>query len=370
MTTTTEKKRTRKKSALMLHHDGECGCSRTSNPQECIYQEFLDGWSFTPDVGNGQKRGEVFTPRFVVDKMATDVGLFPREGVYDLTYDVPVDEAHTIVSKRVIEPAVGTANFLSTILWHKLEYAYTASLTDNGELDLDTYHQQLLTAVTSVYAYDIDAGNLEVTRRRLLAQDIPLNAPETITAWELELKNALSVKVNKKLSTLIATVVQESLNSAVEHWERFFDAERGGVIQQLYRKHTGSELPEFLHKHCTNILKANIKIFNGIEKEDTVKDDFLVPGWKNVVWDWWEVSTQEDGTIELDSRDMPLAHQMLVGKIEQLEQQSKRMKEEKMVEVSDGLFPSFEWATEKDRLEHAKIEKELDKLQRELAAIL
>lgn len=453
MAETPVKKRTRKKSQLALHIEGECGCSRSENPNNCVYQEFLDGWSFTPDVGNGQKRGEVFTPRFIVDKMMVDVGLFPAEGVYEGKYTAStVEEAVAIVEAKVLEPAIGTANYLSSVLWHKLQYAWVASVNTDGELDLQTYHHNLLTAVASVYANDIDAGNIEVARRRLLAhknaplkdadilnriaerlssilemqendaadlkvrlqekleqshndwhvvledgiqeliqENIPkeltkkvqayhhhaaerltkrspvLNDTKTLNAWVKEIKNSLSS--DEDHTALIKTVAKESLEHADQHWARFFDADQGGVIQQLYRLHTGEELPEFLYKDCVKLLASNIKLFNTIVKEDTIEEAFVCPGWKNIHWDWWTISSAKDGKFRLTRKKVSLAEQLLSGEIEQLENRAARLKEEKMVEKMDGLFPIQDWATDKDRLEYEKILKNITKLQKELKAL-
>lgn len=365
MTATTTKRR--KKSALATHLDQECGCSPTKNPNNCIYQEFLDGWSFTPDVGNGQKRGEVFTPRFIIDKMITDSGIIPREGVYDQAYTTtPRDRAEHVVSAENIELAVGTGNFISTIMWHKIQYAYYISLRDDHQLDLAQYHRNLLTAVASVYAFDIDPGNVEVSRRRMLASHTPLNDGDTIAAWQTEVREGLSTSGH---DDLIERYVAESLDSAQEHWSKFFNDAVGGVIQQLYRTHTGTELPETLYTLCRQVVTANIKQFNGIVREDTITEDMAVPGWDMVEWDWWTVS-ERDGELTLESKKVSLAHQRLAGEIEELQRKSKRLRDEKLVEKMDGLFPVEDWETEKDKAEYNKLLRTIAAVEKDLENVI
>lgn len=368
------KKPARKKPPLTLHNDGACGCSKDSNPNECIYQVFLDGWDFTADVGNGKKRGEIFTPRFIVDKMITDVGIFPAAGLYDQDYTtVSAEEASEIVHKRVVEPAVGTANFTATVLWHKLQYAYTASCDANGELDIQSYHQHVLTAVASIYAFDIDVGNVEVTRRRLLENSTPITDESVQAAWITELTAALAE--DSRNSEVITATVQESLEIAAEHWSKFLNMKHGGVIQQLYTRHTGQQLPEDLYAHCAKILQQNMKLFNGIEQEDTVVEAtdeasaFTCPGWDNVYWDWWNINVDAQGDITVDSTKVSMALQILTGSIEQLEIQAARLKEERCVLNEDeGLFATTEWITPKDRQQYNKLMKDIAKLEEQVAA--
>lgn len=47
---------------------------------------FPDGWSYISNVGNNESRGEVFTPRWVVDKMIADDSILPSRMVFDAQY--------------------------------------------------------------------------------------------------------------------------------------------------------------------------------------------------------------------------------------------------------------------------------------------
>lgn len=371
-----KKKAVRKKTALALHRDGECGCSILSNPNNCIYQQFLDGWEFTPDVGNGQKRGEVFTPRFIVSKMISDVGLIPAAAVEEQNYTtVDKEEALNIVSSKVLEPAVGTGNYISTVLWHKLEYAFMASQGDDNTLNLAEYHKNVLTAVSSIYVFDIDPGNLETTFRRLLNYtDLALNDSTSVEKWVKKLKTSLT-KESMKQTTVknIRQSVKESLNLAEQNWSKFINSSSQGVIQQLYTKHTGENIPEELSNYCLNILEENVKLFNGIVKEDTVQEDFVVAGWENVVWKWWSVNDETTfenfDNILLDYEEVPLKAQMLQGEIETLEKKAEQLKNDKMIEKEDGLFSILDWADKASEIEYNKLTKQIAKLTKELSAI-
>ena len=371
-----KKKAVRKKTALALHRDGECGCSILSNPNNCIYQQFLDGWEFTPDVGNGQKRGEVFTPRFIVSKMISDVGLIPAAAVDEQNYTtVDKEEALNIVSSKVLEPAVGTGNYISTVLWHKLEYAFVASLGEDNTLNLAEYHRNVLRAVSSIYVFDIDPGNLETTFRRLLNYtDVALNDSTSVEKWVENLKTSLT-KESMKQTTVknIRQIVKESLNLAEQNWNKFINSSSQGVIQQLYTKHTGESIPEELSNYCLNILEENIKLFNGIVKEDTVQEGFVVAGWENVVWKWWNVNDETTfenfDNILLDYEEVPLKAQMLQGEIETLERRAEHLKNTKMIEKDDGLFSVLDWADKASEIEYNKLTKQIAKLTKQLSVM-
>ena len=200
-----------------------------------IYQIFPDGWDFTPDVGNGQKRGEVFTPRFIVDKMISDAGIFPKEAVYQGDYStVSAEEATEIVKTRVLEPASGTANFGSTILWHKLNYASTASST---LLELEEY---FLMGAASLYSFDIDPGNLSTTLHRFLGKTSRTKKYGTVDYWFTHINSALSQEPTESLETdtpepkqWITNFVKGSLTEAETNWSSFVTPD--GVVQKVWR---------------------------------------------------------------------------------------------------------------------------------------
>lgn len=356
----------RKKNAFELHKENECGCSVLSNPNNCIYQQFLDGWNFTPDVGNGQKRGEVFTPRWVVDKMILDVGMFPKSAVYEFNYEtLNKTEKLEKISSKVVEPAVGTGNYISTVLWHKLQYAYSAALTVDNSLNVSEYHINFLSAVSSIYAFDIDCGNLEITKRRILGNDNLVNNEKTVLIWTNKLNSSFVDPVSESLQN-IEINVQASLNEAFTNWHKSLEENNYGIIKTLYKEHTGKEITETLFKSCETILNDNIKLFNGIVKDDVIDDKTICPGYKNVVWRWWSVSVSDSGEHELTFDEVKLIDQMLSGEIEMLENQAEKLKSDKMVEKSDGLFSVKDWADKASELEHKKLTKQIAKLKKEL----
>jgi hypothetical protein len=340
-------KSAKQKTPLQLHRSNDCGCSRECNPRGCVYQPFLDDWNFTPDVGNGQKRGEIFTPRFIIDKMIVDTGLFPASAVYEHNYAISsIEEAHNYVLKTVNEPAVGTANFTATILWHKIQYAYAAA-NFAKDFDIELYELYLVEATASIYAYDIDCGNLQVTKQRLL-HGTKLNKPENIEYWVNYLRaNTTSITENKKWKPQEVNAISQvtnSLNIADTQWGSFI--RKPGVIDQLYILHTGNKIPPKLHKLLQSILDENIKLFNGISLEDTLKDEnmmdvFICPGWKHVSWTKW-IFNYESNDIQTEKILVRFARQIKQGKLNRLEQELIFLEKQKIVpENSLTSIPDF-----------------------------
>lgn len=362
-TVNTPVKKARKKTALALHKTGECGCSIMSNPNNCIYQPFLDGWEFTPDVGNGQKRGEVFTPLFIVNRMIENVGMIPKEAVYEHNYTtLNKEELEKVINSKVLEPAVGTGNYISTILWHKLNYAFTASLDENTQINPSEYEQNVLKAISSIYIFDIDPGNLETTYQRLFRTDATLNNKTKVDKWTKKIKNSLD-KTSKTTASNISSMVKTSLNSAEENWNKFLTSSPEGIVQSLYKAHMNTEISEELSGKISEILDDNVKLFNGIVKEDTVEEGFVVPGWKNVVWKWWNV----DEGLNLSFDKVRLADQMISGEIEKLQKQADELEKTGKVETDDGLFSVLDWKSDKERSEFDKLNKQIEKLKKELS---
>jgi hypothetical protein len=304
--------------ALQVHKDQRCDCydlQVAAQHKRCNYRQFIDNWSFIVDVGNAQTRGEIFTPRWVVDMMIVKAGILPTPAVYQYDYSQPrLQHIHS----RVYEPAVGSANYLATILYHKLRYAAELSIVTaerdqslvetadqsesarkesllgqaNRRLDLEKYHTHLLIAIASVYANDIDVGNLEVTKRRLLsAGKHPVNDAQTIDQWTLHLMKWFNHdSERRKISyATLKPAVQLSLLAAHRHWNRFVK-DGHGIIDSGYRAVTGEKMPSWLYDQCQEILTKNILLFNGIKETDTLdwQENFFVPGYRSVEWTWWD----------------------------------------------------------------------------------
>jgi hypothetical protein len=288
-----------------------------------IYETFPDGWDFTPDVGNGQTRGEVFTPLWVINKMVSDAGIIPETAVYDFDYtSLSIPEALKVVRAKVVEPGVGSGNYTSVILYHKLRYAGFAAKDDRNLLK-----QYVLEAVASIYAFDIDAGNLETTRRRILGElekdsSKPLNSKETITFYVDYLYEKLHEGDYRKSQYTekdnLTKIVSESLLEAQNNWFKKLEKNKfSGVIDSFWEEKTGEKLTLHLQNFLSKILEENLKLFNGIEEEDTVSEDFCVPGWKNIYWAWWSFEVDDNGVITSKVKPVSLAKQIYEARLEE-----------------------------------------------------
>jgi len=313
-----------KDSPLLKHQAGRCGCSLKKNPNNCIYQSFLDGWNFTPDVGNGSSRGEIFTPRFIVDKMIVDAKILPRKAVYNYDYRGSQETLRKYIGARVFEPAVGTGNFISTVLWHKLEMAHELTgYTPNAEgkpvksdSQLRRYQAYTLVALGSIYFNDIDVGNLQTTKWRLF-RDREISSNINIAFWVKYLQESLAKPV--KVS-VIKKLVSASIEEASENWGTK-DRDRG-VLDDLYYKHIGLEAPDWLRSAWKLVLDTNGKLFNAIQSEDTIKDDFICPGNNKVMWTFWRFENSRELVTAL--RDaVPLSRQLLEGELRNLSNKIK-----------------------------------------------
>ena len=329
---------TKRKSLIQQHVDNKCDC--THNPGQdntCIYQRFVDSWDFTPDVGRGQTSGEIFTPRFIVDKMITTSGMFPEAVVYhnDFTKCSEEDLEH-MVGDSVCEPATGTGNFISTILYHKLQAAYELA-TRRGQ-DIDHLVPQ---AVGTVYAYDIDAGNLETTLRRLTRHDgTPLDDKHIVNYWVDHIVGLIGPDADRDQ---ITTTVQSSLADAQHNWATHLKTQ--GVLAAFLDDHHAG-VSEDLLVRCEDILRENIKLFNGIVNDHT----YTMPGVKDITWTFWD-----NGTV-VEKRSM--YNEMLTSKIATLDTKLAQIEKEHYI---DGT-----WNDKQAKKEYAKLTKEKTKLTKEL----
>lgn len=355
---------------LEAHRSGACGCSPEVNPRQCVYQEFPDGWDFVPDAGNGKSRGEVFTPRWVVEKMLQDSGLVPPAyiaGDYsDPTGLLPLLEA------RVIEPAVGVGNFSSVILWQKLQAVHHQALEESSgdALSLKRYQQLFLTAVASLYSYDVDCGNSEVTRRRLLGRPlgavVPIAAAEE--AWREELWAAFTAASHTELSQeSLGQEVARSLAAAESAWGEALRRAPEGVACRLYREHTGRAMPLAFFRKCERLVRANHKLFNGLLEEDSVSG-LLTPGYGQVVWQWWTVSRSGG----LTSQAVSYRAQLLEAEVEALEVRLTTLEATgKTAGVTVDLFGESEatWRSRELEVEWRRGQDALKRLQDSLRAV-
>lgn len=263
--------KTDRRSPLARHASGDCGCTPEENPNDCPYQVFCDGWDFTPEVGNGRSRGEIFTPRFVVDRMIVAGGILPAEAVYDGIYDTDEASLEQAFDRRVLEPAVGTGNFLSTICHHRTRYALAAAD------DHDTLAELLIRLTSTLYAFDIDPGNAEVTIRRLLDGDTTrIDSPEVVADWVQTLAENLEDPDEAALTGFVTA----SLAEAERNWRPRLTGQ--GVLSRAWHEATGSDLPEDLYDALAVILEDNVKVFDGLSPVSTA----TLPGSAAVQWTW------------------------------------------------------------------------------------
>lgn len=368
--------KTKKISSLKLHQSEQCDCFKKdleNSEKRCIYATFADGWDFTPDVGNGKKRGEIFTPYWVVNKMIVDSGMLPANAVYQYDYSSNSSEAYQYIINRINEPAVGTGNYTGMILFHKLRFSrilasnfdetyvtfekYVESnviLENDKEIDTSIkrklYEGLFVSAIASIYCYDIDPGNIQVTKQRLLSSYNNYDKDTPILNNKInnkELTNEISTQLNKtskvseKTLKNISKMVEKSLTEAEENWGRFLKASSKeelntkGIIEKAFFEATGETLPEDIRKISKDLLNENIKLFNGIVKDDTVdhEKNFYVPGYKNIEWKFWEFSFDKDFKTLVAYATHKLNDMILFGESEQLkkrlevEEDSEKIKE-------------------------------------------
>lgn len=352
--------------ALQLHIENKCGCTLSSNPNNCIYQPFLDGWDFTPDVGNGQKRGEIFTPRFIVDKMITDAQILPKEAIYSLDYKTLTKvKAQQHITSKINEPAIGTANFTATILWHKVEYAHHVA-TVGKTLNLNKYNLLVTQALASLYANDIDCGNLQTTKWRLLRSS-EIYTEENIKYWLNYTLKSVHKRLDAETKISIEQSVRRSLLSASHNWGT---ADRDkGVLDVLYYKHTGSEIPAHLKILWKSIMDENFKLFNGIKETDTVEEGFVVAGWRNIEWCWWDFTQDKLGEITENTTKISLAYQIEYGKLGKLKAELSEL-ENKKVSIQGALVEIVDFATVEDKKAYVTKRKEVDKQTLKIERIL
>lgn len=301
-----------------------------------MYQPFLDGWKFLPDVGNGTLRGEIFTPRFVVDKMLVDAKILPKRAVYDFDYRGSQRTLRKYVGFRVFEPAVGTGNFAATILWHKLEMAheltgYTGTRRTRYRKDaaqLRRYQAYTLVALGSLYLNDIDPGNLQATKWRLF-RDREIASEHNIDYWVAQINALLE---ESQAESRIRAFVKGSIREASENWG--VGDRDAGVLDVLYEVHTGQEAPEWLRSAWKTVLDENVKLFNAIKREDEVARGSFIPGFRRVAWTFWAF---ENSKIRLRAHRtrVPFMLQVLSAQIDSL------ILELQQVPMVDGNAPDL-----------------------------
>lgn len=215
--------------------------------------------------------------------MLIDADMFPPQAIYE--YDYSSENPEKFISPRVLEPGVGSGNFSATILFHKVKFVEQLMSHPKTGADISLYVKWLATATGSVYAFDIDPGNLETVKRRLLGGSrSPIDTTEAIDFWVDRLTISLSEPPEE---SELRKFVENSLKEAQSHWfEKLEQNNFSGVLDTAFKKQTGKDMPTDVAMFLQSILDENILLFNGISESD----DGCVPGWENVRWKWWEFS--------------------------------------------------------------------------------
>lgn len=307
-----------------------------ADPMKNIYRAFPDGVDFTPDVGNGKTRGEVFTPLFIVEKMITTSGMIPGEIVYDNDFSgFTVDDLVGIIGKTVTEPAVGTGNFSATIVYYKMRIAAEVYGRTGDE---QQYGDLITTIVGATYVNDIDPGNVEVTFRRIITGDTtPYDDQGTTDYWVDYLMERLGCPHKDE----VVDYVRESLRNAEHHWGDMVGDK--GVVAVGYEKTLSKPPTGEMMDLWVNLARDNFKVFNSISEADSG----AIPGTDNVVYTRWG----GDGSVVSTHRHSDIVR---AGKRRQLENNMAQHKEKHCV---DGV-----WDEKKSEREYKKMTAERDAL--------
>lgn len=324
-----------------------------------IFQAFPAGWDFTPDVGNRYSRAEIFTPLFLVNKMVVDAGIVPSSAVFSRDYDPGV--ASGVVSRRVLEPAVGSGNFSSVILWHKLYYAGCMS-TNATSLGVN-----FVRACASMYAYDVDAGNLASTLIRFLSRNDYTDFFLTPEYWAGHVQDLLSTPVD---TNVVRPLIEDSLVCAVENWEKFFTI--SGIVGTVWQKFSSDVsatpvIPPCVLDACVQFLRKNVLLFNGLTDVDTISSDSVIPGFSRVVWCWWDISWSSDGFL-LDFVENPLRFPLARRDLHVKEMELSKLRHDHYVPAGESLFAqSFQWDSADARKRANTLEKDILSLRKLLS---
>jgi hypothetical protein len=277
------------KSLLELHQDKECSCSDNTEGNDCISQLFPDGWDFTPDRGKGKDTGEIFTPVPVINRILADLAMVPGATIYKHKYSSK--GAPKYIAARVCDQACGTGNFFIIVLNHKL--GYCRELFEK-EQSLKKLEVNILRSISSMYAYDIDPGNLELLKRRSLSHGKhPVDDYKAINYWteyQDAIFNGQDYQQNKKNVPLeeIRLFTSRALSSAQEYWGDNLKDGRG-LIDEFYRQLIGDRMPDWLYWQIREILDKNIKLFDGLSMFNILREGDFRPGIESVEWTEWSI---------------------------------------------------------------------------------
>ena len=117
-------------------------------------------------------------------------------------------------------------------------------------------------------------------------------------------------------------------------------------------------------------------LFNGIVEEDTIEEGFIIPGWFNIKWTWWQFNnwhqTGGNSEVEVQKTIVPLAKQLLEGQQDTLTREVETL-EAKQIDVTTTKnsikITTKEWATPEDKKNYLNKRRQLRKIQAKLESI-
>lgn len=338
-----------------LHASEKCDCYQDSVREQdktCVYQQFPDGWDFTPDAGRSKSHAEVFTPLWIVKKMINDTGVIPTEILYPEDYPNyhAKDSLLPTLDHTILDMACGTGNYYSTVLYYKLSLAKHV-YENNKSIDFDTL---VLRAVSSVYGFDIDYGNANTLYHRVFDDDKSNDVPRLLESTLPLFDSPVNVKD-----------LTHAITCSITNAEENFGGSPSGLIQRYYTMVTGQTLPPSLSEKIREVLSKNILVFNGISLVDDLTS--MVPSRCKVVWFFWNVEQESFEKI-------PLMCQVLEPEIEKIRKELKELEETHANKTSTDLFGlfgesivsplDFTHDVEAGK-EYKRLSKELNKLMRD-----
>lgn len=267
--------------------------------------------------------------------------------------------------KPVFEPAIGTGNFFTTILWHRIEmvHQYTTFKVSNDEkvsktpLELKQYQFGTIEALCNLSGADLDVGNVQTVIWRVLGDTKAINDSQNVDYWTVrlshEIKQADSSTVLEQED--IRKYVSQSLHSAQDNWG---DCGTGSLRQQ-YKNHTGDDVPSWLLDTWKQILQWNLQVYNFLE--DGIDQTHCCTGFDSYGKRRYILNNRLANKVVLSWKFIPLKRR------EKLEQCAAIVSE--MIGLlgkkTKNLF-RMEWASVKDKNKYQRLEVEYEKLQKEL----
>lgn len=247
-------------------HYFSCDYSNYKNKDDGVFSGvpsrdecFVDGWGFVSDAGNNKSRAEVFTPRFVVDGMLSMTSVVPDEGLFHGVYDA--SDADRVMGLRIVEPAIGTGNYSATILYYKLQYAMLVSSSEKE------FQDNIVKCLCSMHGFDIDPGNIEVFKQRLLKTS-------DFTS-EKSQDSIIEYWVENNTINLTRDLIKDSMGNALIAWSSCLDT-HSGIINTLYHEKAGKQIPKDFKRAIEKIIDANFTLYDFLDEESFKTKNIII----------------------------------------------------------------------------------------------